>query len=298
MYKLKTKLKGKIIINPFLIPIQSVNQANRLKAEFDSLGVDVEIVSNGYLLSGIKDSCVVSALKEADFIIYLDKDKYLSNLLEKCGVRLFNRHDAVRICDDKAETCICLSNHGIKIPDTVFGCLCYLADKTVQEESADKIAEQLGYPVIVKESFGSMGKGIYKVENRQELVSVMEKVKLKPHLFQKYISAKCGTDIRIIVVGGKAVACMERKNPNDFRSNIATGGTGTAIVPPQEFISVAEKCAEVIGLDYCGVDLLYGESNEPVVCEVNSNAFFDGIESATKVNVARLYAEHVIKSIK
>lgn len=290
-------LKGKILINPYLVPEQSVHQANRLRTEFSKLGVEAEIVSDGFLRSGIKENGFYSALCKEDFVVYLDKDKYLSKLLEKSGVRLFNRHEAVRICDDKAETCIFLSDRGVKIPDTIFGGLCYSADKNVPVENADKIADALGYPVIVKESFGSMGKGVYLAGNRAELYSVMEKVKLKPHLFQKYLSAKYGTDVRIIVIGGKAVAAMQRQNKNDFRSNIAAGGTGIKINPPEEFIAVAEKCAEVIGLDYCGVDLLYGEANEPVVCEVNSNAFFDGIEAVTGVNVAKLYAEHIINNI-
>ena len=49
----------------------------------------------------------------------------------------------------------------------------------------------------------------------------------------------------------------------------------------------------MLNLDYCGVDLLYGEDG-PVLCEVNSNAFFEGLEAATGVNVAKLYAEYIV----
>ena len=55
----------------------------------------------------------------------------------------------------------------------------------------------------------------------------------------------------------------------------------------------AEKAAQALKLDYCGVDLLYGEDG-PVLCEVNSNAFFEGLEAATGVNVAKLYAEYIV----
>ena len=57
--------------------------------------------------------------------------------------------------------------------------------------------------------------------------------------------------------------------------------------------AAAEKAAQVLKLDYCGVDLLYGEDG-PVLCEVNSNAFFEGLEAATGVNVAKLYAEYIV----
>ena len=95
----------------------------------------------------------------------------------------------------------------------------------------------------------------------------------------------------------KVIASMERHNDNDFRSNIAQGGFGSPINLPSDYEQTALRCAEVLKLDYCGVDLLYGDNGEPVVCEVNSNAFFDGIEKVTGVNVAKAYAEHVIKTI-
>ena len=125
----------------------------------------------------------------------------------------------------------------------------------------------------------------------------MNQVKLKPHLFQEYIPFKKGVDVRVIVIGGKAVACMERRNDNDYRSNVGQGGQGVKIELPESFKAVAENCAEILGLDYCGVDLLYGKDGEPIVCEVNSNAFFDGIESVSGVNVAKKYAEYIIKTI-
>ncbi|MDE6667605.1 MAG: RimK family alpha-L-glutamate ligase, partial [Clostridia bacterium] len=49
--------------------------------------------------------------------------------------------------------------------------------------------------------------------------------------------------------------------------------------------------------DYCGIDVLYGENGGYLVCEVNSNAFFGGIERVTGVNVARLYAEYICSKI-
>ena len=142
-----------------------------------------------------------------------------------------------------------------------------------------------------------MGKGVHKADNLEQLIAVMEQVKLKPHLYQEYIPHRVGVDVRVIVIGGKVVASMERCNENDFRSNVAQGGNGKKIDLPESFKVVAERCAEVLGLDYCGVDLLYGKDGQPIVCEVNSNAFFDGIENISGVNVAKAYAQHIIKTI-
>ncbi len=290
-------MKGIIFVNPFFVTEASVHQSQRLKEEFNKRGVEIEIVSDGFSRVAISGNQTIINLPKIDFAIYLDKDKYLSEILEKNGIRLFNKHDAVRVCDDKGQTCIALTERGIKLPKTIFGALCYNQDCEIKTEWADKIGAGLGYPLIVKESFGSLGKGVYKADNKEELLSLMEKVKLKPHIFQEYMGAKPGVDVRVIVIGGKTVAAMERSNENDFRANVARGGSSKRIDLPESFKIVAEECAEILGLDYCGVDLLYGDNGEPYVCEVNSNAFFDGIESSTGVNVAAAYVDHVIKTI-
>lgn len=291
-------MKGIVFVNPFLVPKESVFQAQRLRDEFNNLGVEIEIITDGFSRVVLDGTGACVDLNSPDFAIYLDKDKYLSKILEDNGLRLFNRHNAVRLCDDKAETYIALSRHGLKIPKTIFGALCYNKSLEIKKEWAETIANELKFPLIIKESYGSMGKGVYKANNLDELLSVMEEVKLKPHLFQEYISYKIGVDVRVIVIGGKAVACMERINKEDFRSNVARGGMGEKIELSNEFKAVAESCAKILGLDYCGVDLLYGKDGEPIVCEVNSNAFIGGIEQVTGVNVARIYAEHVIREIK
>ena len=61
---------------------------------------------------------------------------------------------------------------------------------------------------------------------------------------------------------------------------------------PDEYLKVAEKCASILGLDYCGVDILEGPNGEPIVSEVNSNAFYEGIEKTTGVNVAGCYVDY------
>ncbi|MBE7083929.1 MAG: RimK family alpha-L-glutamate ligase [Clostridiales bacterium] len=294
---MEKKKKGLIFVNPYLVPKESIYQAERLKEEFNNLGVDIEIVSDGcfrVVMDGDKTNIDLTA---SDFAVYLDKDKYLSEILEKGGLRLFNKHQAVRVCDDKAQTYIALAGNGIKFPKTIFGALCYSDSLKLKEEWANIIIDELSFPLVVKESYGSMGKGVYLVNDKEELLSVMEKVKTKPHLFQEYIAHRKGVDVRVIVIGGREVASMERRNENDFRSNVAQGGSGVKVEISEKFRIVAESVAEILELDYCGVDLLYGENNEPIVCEVNSNAFIGGIEQATGVNVAKKYAEHIFNTI-
>ncbi|MBE7087097.1 MAG: RimK family alpha-L-glutamate ligase [Clostridiales bacterium] len=291
-------MKCIIIINAFRMPKESVLQAQRLKDELVRLNVDTEIVSNGSMRTLLDCGKLQSELSDVDFIIYLDKDKYLSHALSKMGVKLYNSHNSIRICDDKGETYLELANKGFNLPKTVFGALCYAQDKSIDGETVDRLENTFGYPMIVKESFGSMGKGVYKADNRTELLAVLESVKLRPHIIQEYLGKRQGVDVRIIVIGGKAVASMERFNDKDFRSNVGAGGGVREVVPSSEFIDTAERVAKTIGLDYCGIDLLYGDNDKPYVCEVNSNAFFEGMEKATGKNIAKLYAEFIVNDIK
>lgn len=288
-----------ILINAYSRLISAANQPIRLKEEFNKLGVEVDIKKNSIDTAMIIEGNVASFIQDYDFVIYLDKDKYTSALLEKAGIRLFNRHEAIRLCDDKMDTHIRLAGHGISMPDTIAGLLCYNEEASIDEIMlrVELIEEKLGYPCIIKESYGSLGAKVYCADNRNELISRMEKVKLKSHLFQKMISSSRGRDVRVIVIGGKVICGMQRTSKIDFRSNIELGGVAEPIKLQESFIEISERVANILNLDYCGIDILYGENGEPIVCEVNSNAFFGAMESVSGVNVAAKYAEYIYKTI-
>ncbi len=284
-----------ILINPYFKLKSFLNQPIRLKEELEKLGVETSIATTGEYTVMMEDNVTKSNLTNCDFAIYLDKDKYYSRMLEKTGMRLFNSHDAVVACDDKMETIIRLSDHGITMPDTIPGALCFTKDASITEmkERIEFIINRLGFPCIAKECYGSLGSGVYKVETREQLIACMEKLMNRPHLFQKMISESYGKDVRVIVIGGKAIGAIVRQADGDFRSNLELGGTARPFMLTNTFQEAAEKCAKILGLDYCGVDLLFGEGDMPVVCEVNSNAFFGGFESVTGINVAGEYARYI-----
>lgn len=291
-------MKGIIVINAFRRPKACVGQAERLKNEFAKLGVETEIVSDAAERFLIKNGRTESKISGVDFAVFLDKDEYVAAELENAGIRLFNKRESVFICDDKAKTYIKLASNGLNMPDTIIAPLCYSTDDPLDRKFLDNAANFLGFPMIVKENKGSMGFGVYLVNNYEELLTVSEKLKTVPHLYQKYLGAKKGTDVRIIVIGKKFVGATERINENDFRSNVAQGGYVKAVNPPKSFIAAAEKAARILKLDYCGVDILYGENGEPFICEVNSNAFFDGFNKATGIDVPAVYAGYIYKKLK
>lgn len=273
---------GIIVVNAYTRSEHELNQPRRLKSELSALGVSAEIVRNSPAV------CRMTG----DFCVYLDKDKYYARLLER-QIRLFNRAEAVETCDDKLLTYLALE--GFPQPKTVPSLLCYTEGTPVSEELL-KEAEELGYPLVIKECFGSLGNQVCLARDRKELEGLAMKLKGKPHLYQEFISESAGRDLRVICIGGKAVACMKRTSETDFRSNAELGGRGEPYPLDEEAKSLSELVAKKLRLDYCGIDLLFGKEGY-LICEVNSNAFFGTIERVTGINIAALYARHIYNEI-
>lgn len=286
-------LKGLILINAYA-PSLRTHQTVRFTQEFERRGVFVEVKRNDFFPAQVSHGKIATHL-DHDFCLYLDKDKYLSQMLETSGIRLFNSAKAVADCDDKMQTHIALSGLNIPMPQTLPGLLCY--DKTAKIESSvlDNVERTLGYPVIIKQSYGSLGKGVFKADDRRALERIANEVKLTSHLFQQYIAESHGKDMRVIVVGGQAVGGIVRISDDDFRSNIGLGAHAEKTEVPSEIKEIAERAATALGLDYCGIDFLLGK--QPLLCEVNSNAFFEAFEQTTGINVAGLYVEHILKTM-
>lgn len=282
------------MVNPFdIYPVQR-RKVERMLNEFNALGVPVDVVRNDGLSTYVKGGKIVSSL-QADFVLYFDKEIAMAQLLEKCGIAVFNSAQATAICDDKMLTHATLADCGIVMPDTVCGPLCYNSGAEIDENYIMRTRDTLGLPMVVKERHGSFGEQVYLCETFAELKGKLAELKLKPYLLQRYESSGSGKDMRVIVIGGKAVCAMVRTNTEDFRSNIGLGGMAEATEIPEDIASLCQRAAKIIGLDYCGVDVLL--TDEPKLIEVNSNAMFEAMESVTGVNVARLYAEYIVNKV-
>ena len=288
-------MKGLIITNGYGIADGIKHQVARLKDEFFKAGVEIDIKRNNELHAYIDKGNIKTHLPHYDFAMYLDKDRYVADMLERSGLRLFNKMSAICKCDDKMLTHICLSDAGIKMPTSISSTLCYRDDGN--RDYLNYVENKLGYPLIVKENYGSLGKQVYFIENSAELRQIEDKLIHVPHIFLEFISSSKGVDYRVIVIGHKVIAYMKRENKNSYLSNLATGGTASVVKLPQEYLDVAVRASEILDLDYCGVDLLIGPNNEPILSEVNSNAFFEGIEKTTGINVAGEYVKYVLKTV-
>lgn len=293
-------MQGLIIINAYPAGEKFYRQANRIAEELRLLGVEVDILRNGevYALIDAQGGLQASVADKYDFAVYLDKDKYLGAMLEKAGLKLFNDPKSVEICDDKMLTYLALAGQGIRLAKSIPAPLCYTKNVKADKNFLQFLGKELGFPLVVKKSFGSFGAGVQLVHGIEELEKVAQEFLREPHFFQEYIQESSGRDIRVMVVGGKTVAAMERvAQDGEFRSNVELGGVGRRVEMDPIYAQTAEKAAKVLGLEYCGVDLLQTKDG-PVLCEVNSNAFFEGLEKTTGCNVAAAYAKRIVECMK
>ena len=289
-------MKGIAILNGYQI-VDGVRYVyDRMKEELGKLGVSLDLSTTAEAYS-LVDNSQIKRRFDYDFVLFLDKDVYTSMALEKAGIKLFNSAKSIWLCDDKMVTHIFLSGLGIKMPKTISAPLNYSDNSS--ERFIERVMQEIDFPLVAKKSFGSLGRSVYLINNKQELVKWDTQNRFEQRLYQEFIKSSFGFDYRLIVIGGKFLTGMKRVNTNgDFRSNIALGGQGEKVDIPQSYIDVAERCASALGLDYCGVDLLMGKEGEPILCEVNSNAFMAGIEKITGVNVAGAFAKHIVNQLK
>lgn len=236
--------------------------------------------------------------KRPDFVLFWDKDVRLAKYLEMKGFPVFNSSAAIAACDDKSLTHLYLQGAGIKMPKTIVAPMTYSNIGYNNLDFLDEIMKQLSFPMIIKECFGSFGQQVYLVNNKQEMKDKLQEIGIRPLLFQEFIGSSIGKDIRLQVVGNQVVATMYRYSDNgDFRANISNGGKMKPFEPTKEQTDIAIQCCRILGLDFAGVDILFGENQEPIVCEVNSNAHFKNIYDCTGVNVADAIMEFIIKRI-
>ena len=289
-------MNGIIIVNQAIGHNQY--KIDRFKEEFSKRNIAIDVFVNDGTLAVIKDNNVNIKLPKADFVLYLDKDIYLAKLLDKAGYRLFNRPSFIKLCDDKMLTFIECANKGIKMPKTISGPLVYFDLQENNFKFLDDVINELGFPMVVKRVYGSLGEGVYLVKDKNELIDVYKEIARNPVIFQEYVKTSKGKSIRVLIIDGKVFGSFIRKNKYDFRSNFGEAADSEILQNSSKYEAFAQEIADKLQIEYAGIDLLTYENDEPILCEINSNAFFEEFEKITGLDVAKAFADMVVRKVK
>jgi len=140
-----------------------------------------------------------------------------------------------------------------------------------------KIIDFMRFPFICKIPRGSaMGRGVYLVHSREELESYCQLTHAA--YIQEYLPVD--RDIRVVVIGRRAVHAYWRIAPeDDFRSNVAVGGTISLEDVPSEAIELALNTARDCRWDDVGMDICKYQ-NKYYVLEANMKYGKEGFRKA------------------
>ena len=192
---------------------------------------------------------------------------------------------------DKLRSLQVLSRAGLGMPKTVFS--------NYTKDVAEVINYVGGAPLVIKLLEGTQGLGVVLAETNNAAESVLEAFNgLQARVIvQEFIKESKGADIRAFVVDGNVVGAMKRQGKEgEFRSNLHRGGSATIIQLTDEEENAALKSAKALGLGICGVDMLQSDRG-PLILEVNSSPGLEGIEFATKKDIANIIIRYIERNV-
>lgn len=210
---------------------------------------------------------------------------------EQMGVYTINPARAIARSRDKLHSMQILSRRNIGIPHTAF---------VKRKDDVMPAIERIGgAPVIIKLLEGTQGVGVILADTSKIAQAIIETLQSTKQnvLIQKFVKESKGKDIRAFVVGDKVVAAMRRTAVGDeFRSNVHRGGSAAQVTLTKEYETTAVRAAQIMGLDMAGVDMLEGKDG-PQIMEVNSSPGLEGIEGASKLDIAGAIIDEVQKQV-
>lgn len=206
---------------------------------------------------------------------------------EQMDVYTPNTANGIGNSRDKLRASQILSRHNIGMPATTF-----VWDRADVIPAIERVG---GAPVVIKLLEGTQGIGVILAPTLKVAEAIIETLQSTRQqvLIQRFVQESRGRDIRALVVGDRVVAAMRRVAQGDeFRSNVHRGGTVERVDLDPAYEQVAVRSAQIMGLKVAGVDMLEGEDG-PLVMEVNSSPGLEGIEMATKLDVAGAIIDYI-----
>ncbi len=202
------------------------------------------------------------------------------------GTIVLNAPRAVETCVDKYLATAKLEAAGLKVPPTV---VCQHAEAALEAFAA------LGGDVVVKPLFGSEGRGMVRVSDREMAWRVFRALeRTQSILYLQQFIHHPGWDARAFVLGGRVLTAMRRHGNGDWRTNVAQGGRGEPMRLGEREEHLARSAAAALGATMAGVDLLPGPDGEWYVLEVNAVPGWRALAPVTGIDVADAVLDYLL----
>lgn len=206
---------------------------------------------------------------------------------EAAGLATTASSHAIAISRDKLQSLQATVRAGLPVPRTAV-----IAQPGALYAAVQSVG---GLPAVVKLIRGTQGRGVILAHHLATIAGVLKRLQElnREAIVQEYIAEANGCDLRIIVVGGRCVAAMERRAPaGEFRANLHRGGTARPVELDAGMAALAVAATQAHGLAVAGVDLIRSNRG-PLFLEINSSPGLEGIEKTTGVDVAGAIIDYV-----
>ncbi|WP_369689112.1 lysine biosynthesis protein LysX [Vulcanisaeta thermophila] len=260
--------------------------------EFEAAGAPFKLVNAEQLIfrfpgNDLRGTAFIRTISQV-------RTQLIAQLYESLGGSSINPARSIINGNNKAVTLALLSRFNVPTPNTLVA---------FSGELAVKSLDQVGRPTIVKPIHGSWGRLVSLVHGPEDLELLtrhresMENPQYSVYLLQEFIR-KPGRDIRVTVVGDRAVAAIYRYAvTDDWRTNTARGGKAEPVKIDPELEDISVRATKAVGAYYAGVDVVESDGGYKVL-EVNTVPEFKNVQRVTGVNVARAIVELTIDLIK
>ena len=261
------------------------------------LGIDIELIEKkDYARLAEYDALLIRETTHVD-----DHTYRFAKKAESEGLIVMDDPTSILRCTNKVYLTDLLRSHGLGMPDTEI-----LYKDSPQE--LERVGQRLGFPLVLKIPDGCFSRGVYKVENAQQLHSVSTELFEHSVLLLAQEFLYTDYDWRIGILNRKPIyACQYFMSRGHWQIvNHKAGGevigecrTLPVQDAPRAVVELAQKTASLIGDGLYGVDLKE-VGGEVVVIEVNDNPNLDaGIEDAClKDDLYRQVLEEFIRRLE
>jgi RimK family alpha-L-glutamate ligase len=205
--------------------------------------------------------------------------------LERRGVRVLNRPEALLAGHDKLLTARLLESGCVPTPQTVF-----------VGDDWSELASLL--PLVLKPRFGSWGSDVFRVDDEAELRRLERELADRPWLVRggaiaRELIPSIGFDLRVLVARGEVVGAVRRRTSDgEWRSNVSCGAQRIAATIEPRAARLALEAVEMTCLDLAVVDIMPMPGEGFCVLEVNAAPDF-GLDYNSDENVFDLIGERL-----
>ncbi len=258
------------------LPPSNKGALNQFVKAGRALGIEVDLIDRrdfGRLAE--YDALLIRETTRIDHYTYRFARKALSE-----GMVVIDDPDSILKCTNKVYLAELLASHKIPTPKTL----------VLSKDNLLNAEEWIGYPVVLKIPDGSFSRGVFKAENRQELLDIAKRLFKESDLILAQEFVYTEFDWRVGILNKQPLyACQYLMSKQHWqivnhqaKGDDRQGGFKTFAIEdvPPVVVKTALRAANLIGDGLYGVDLKQTPKGI-VVIEVNDNPNLDaGVEDS------------------